>query len=186
MTKKWTIPMKCMRYLPIVFAAAGLLIAADNPAAAPPMPELEEPAVIKMDTLEYDEHAKPFVEFKHRKHTSDFSRKYPQFFENGCGTCHHDDEGQPLSDLAPGDDVDYCIDCHSEPGTVPRDVKKQMRAQDLSLSEEKAWELEYHAEAIHDLCRGCHRDVKRHDRTTQAPTTCMKCHTKDEEKGANP
>lgn len=178
--------MKYVRYLPIVLAVAMLPVAADSPQAAPPMPELAEPAVIKMDTLEYDGHTKPFVEFKHRKHTSDFSRKYPQFFESGCGTCHHDDEGRPLTDLAPGDDVNYCIDCHSEPGTVPRDVKKQMRAQDLSLSEKNAWELEYHAEAIHDLCRGCHRDVKRHDRTTKAPATCMKCHTKDEERGANP
>ena len=118
-------------------------------------------------------------------------------FLAGVGSCKHECEDVPEPEppngscdtsnvTYPGSVVpifeQYCIDCHSEPGTVPRDVKKQMRAQDLSLSEEKAWELEYHAEAIHDLCRGCHRDVKRHDRTTQAPTTCMKCHTKEEER----
>ena len=164
----------------IVGSAAVLLVTVSALQAAAPMPELAEPEVIQMNTPDYDQHSKPYVEFKHRSHTSDFPQKYPQFFENGCGTCHHDDEGLPRTDLAPGDDINYCIDCHSSPGTVPREVKQQMRAQDLSRDDKKAWELEYHAEAIHDLCRGCHRKVRKHDRTTKAPITCMQCHTKDE------
>jgi hypothetical protein len=50
----------------------------------------------------------------------------------------------------------------------------------LSLAEKRAWEREYHAEALHDLCKGCHRMVKKKDRSTSAPTTCLKCHTPDE------
>jgi hypothetical protein len=164
----------------LVGAAALLLSTAPALPAAAPMPELAEPETIQMNAPEYETHTKPLVEFKHRSHTSDFPQKYPQFFENGCGTCHHDDEGQPRTDLAPGGDVNYCIDCHSEPGAVPREIKREMRAQDLTRSEKKTRELEYHAEAVHDLCRGCHRKVRKFDRTTKAPTTCMKCHTKDE------
>lgn len=170
---------KTTRPCTAVAAAALLLVAVGvRPAAA--MQEMTEPEILQMNTLDYEEHTKPFVEFKHRNHTGKFPQKFPQFFEKGCGTCHHDDEGEPLTELAPGDDINYCVDCHSEPGTVPGDVKKQMRARDLTRAEKKSWELEYHAEAVHDLCRGCHREVRKHDRATKAPTTCMQCHTKDE------
>lgn len=160
--------------LTAMLTAAAALLAGTVPATAGDVPE-----IIAMDNLDYDEHTKPIVEFPHQRHTDAFPQKYPDFFSAGCGSCHHDDEGKALTDLAPGDDVNACIDCHSEPGKVPSDVKKQMREQKLSREEKKSWEREYHAEAVHDLCRGCHRKVRKADRSTSAPTSCMKCHTKD-------
>lgn len=153
--------------LAVISAAAGLMAAADVPDVIP---------------MKYKdaENTKPIVEFPHQKHTGQFQDKFPAQFIDGCGTCHHDDHGRPLSDLKPGDEVDACIECHSEPGEVPKEVKQQMRAKDLSLDEKRAREREYHAEAMHDLCKGCHREVKRKNRASPAPITCMKCHTPDE------
>lgn len=152
----------------VLLAGAGLMAAATVPD------------VIEMKHEAYAAHEKPIVEFKHKSHTSEFQEKYPDFFKNGCGTCHHDDEGQPLTELEAGDEVNACIECHSEPGEITREVRKQMQEKDLSYEEKKAMEREYHAEALHDLCRGCHRNVKKENRDTVAPTTCMKCHTKDD------
>ena len=161
----------------IASVGAAVLIASAAVAAA-----ADAPDVIEMQNDAYPEHTKPIVEFPHKKHTEAFPEKYPDFFRDGCGTCHHDDEGRPLTDLAPGDDVDSCIQCHSKPGDVPSEVKKQLRREDLSREEKNIREREYHAEALHDRCRGCHREVKRKDRSTAAPTTCFKCHTTDESK----
>lgn len=156
-----------------VFAivAFGIMIASGGLMAAATMPD-----TIKLENPEYTDYSKPIVEFPHQKHTSEFQTKYPSAFSDGCGTCHHDDDGRALSALAPGDDVTACIECHSNPGRVPREIKKQMRQQNLSLSEKRSQELEYHAEAMHDLCRGCHRKIKKENRSTVAPTTCFKCH----------
>jgi hypothetical protein len=149
-------------------------------AAAALMAAATVPDVIELKHEQYAEHTKDIVEFPHQKHSAEFQAKFPAQFIDGCGTCHHDDDGAPLSDLQPGDDVNPCIECHSEPGEIPREVKQQLREKDLSLDQRRAREREYHAEALHDLCKGCHREVKRKNRASNAPTTCRKCHTPEE------
>ena len=42
----------------------------------------------------------------------------------------------------------------------------------------KAEKLQWHAEAIHDNCRGCHRAFNKKYKPKKAPTTCTKCHPK--------
>jgi hypothetical protein len=158
----------------IVPLLAGLLTAVGLTTAA------EMPDVIKMENPAYSEHTKPIVEFPHNKHTDQFPSKQPELFSEGCGTCHHDEDGQPLVDLTAGDAVNPCIECHSEPGRIPGEIKKQMREENLSREERQVREREYHAEALHDKCRGCHRSVRKKDRSTSAPTTCLKCHTRDD------
>ena len=155
----------------IIGCALAILPAAVGAAAA------EMPEIIKMQNPAYSEHTKPLVEFPHKKHTAEFSSKQPELFVNRCGACHHDEDGQPLVDLKAGDPADPCIGCHSEPGRIPGEVKKQMREQNLSREERQVREREYHAEALHDKCRGCHRKVRKKNRSTSAPTTCLKCHT---------
>jgi cytochrome c553 len=122
----------------------------------------EVPDVIKMESKAY-KHKKGIVEFTHKKHTAEYGAK--------CGECHHDDKGKPLTELKEGDDVQKCIECHSKPGEKP----KGKDAPRLSDKEAR----EYHAEALHDNCKGCHREHNKKNKTRAAPTTCSKCHPKN-------
>jgi hypothetical protein len=125
--------------------------------------------VIKMQNPAY-EHTKGIVEFSHRKHFTEYGAS--------CGDCHHDDKGQPLADLKEGDDVKGCFECHSKPGDVPKDVKKEWREKKLKRDEMKKLELEYHAEALHANCIDCHKDWNKANKSKAAPTSCSKCHPK--------
>ncbi|MFO7965809.1 MAG: cytochrome c3 family protein [Desulfobacterales bacterium] len=126
------------------------------------------PDVVEMKNPAYEKHTRGIASFTHKKHTETYGI--------GCGECHHDDSGEPLTDLEYGDEVKNCIECHSIPGQPPRgkDAPKLTEAQ----------KLEYHAEAIHENCRDCHRKynkekgLKRKD-PGYAPTTCSQCHPKE-------
>jgi hypothetical protein len=135
----------------LAFSFAGGLSAASKAAD-----------VIKMENKIYDKHTRPIVNFTHKKHAEDY--------KIGCGDCHHDEKGRPLTNLKPGDPVQGCAECHSKPGEKPKgkDAPKLTRQQ----------ELEYHAEAVHENCRGCHRDHNKKTGTKDAPTLCTACHQK--------
>ncbi len=128
------------------------------------------PDVIKLQNKAYEKHTKGIVEFSHKKHSEDYAKASPDLYKDGCGACHHDDKGKPRTDLKNGVEVKNCIECHKKPGEKPKgkDAPK--------LSKKEA--LEYHAEAIHDNCRGCHKDYNKANKTKAAPTTCTKCHPK--------
>jgi hypothetical protein len=118
--------------------------------------------VIEMKNKAYKKHTKSIVMFTHKIHYTDYGVD--------CGACHHDENGEPLK-LKEGDSVASCIDCHSIPSRKPRAKKG---APKMSKSER----LEYHAEAIHYNCIGCHKDVKRKNKAANAPTSCKTCHPK--------
>jgi hypothetical protein len=120
------------------------------------------PDVIKMDTKGYTEHTKGIVEFHHKKHIEEYKLT--------CGECHHDKDHKPLANLKAGDNVQGCIECHKIPGEKPKgkDAPK--------LSEKEV--LQYHAEAMHQNCQGCHKEYNKKNNTNTAPTTCVKCHPK--------
>lgn len=120
------------------------------------------PDVIEMKNKAYDKHTKAIVEFSHKKHSTEY--------KIGCGECHHDDKGKPLTNLKAGDPVKSCIECHKIPGERPkgRDAPKLNKKERLA----------YHAEAIHYNCRDCHKDYNKKNNTKKAPQTCSKCHTK--------
>lgn len=129
--------------------------------------------VIRMESPAY-EHTKGIVEFTHKKHVEEYG--------SACGDCHHDDKGQPLADQAAIDAFGKvkCIECHSKPGEVPKDVKKEWREKKISRDEKKKLELEYHAEAVHMNCIDCHKKWNRENKSKAAPTSCSKCHPKTE------
>ncbi len=120
------------------------------------------PDMIKMESPAY-EHKKGIVEFSHKKHVDEYGAN--------CGECHHDDKGNPLTELKEGDAVQKCIECHNKPGQKPRgkDAPK--------LSKEE--KLQYHAEALHQNCKDCHKKYNKENNTKAAPTTCTKCHPKE-------
>lgn len=127
--------------------------------------------VIQMKNPKYEEHTKGIVAFSHKKHIEEY--------KIGCGDCHHDDKGKPLTDLKMGDDVQSCIECHKIPGDMPGSLKKEMREAKASREEIKAKELEYHAEAIHDNCISCHKEHNKKTKTKDAPQSCTQCHPKE-------
>ncbi len=136
------------------------------------------PDVIPLNDPTYKEHKKGIVQFEHKKHWDDYSKAYPELYPSQCGECHHDDKGQPLTELKDGDDVQKCIECHKIPGEVPKKLKKEWREKKLKKAEKKKLELEYHAEALHDNCRTCHKKFNKKYKPKKAPTTCAKCHPK--------
>jgi hypothetical protein len=139
----------------------------------------EVPATIDLNDPAYKEHEKGIVHFEHLKHQTDYAKKYPQFYKNGCGECHHDKDNKPLTGLKPGDDVQKCIECHKIPSEMPAKVKKELKAQNASKEEIKKKELEYQAEAMHDNCESCHREFNKELKPEKkAPTTCASCHPK--------
>jgi predicted CXXCH cytochrome family protein len=115
--------------------------------------------VIKMNNKAYT-HTKGIPEFTHKKHVALYNAK--------CGDCHHDDKGKAIDNLKEGDNVQSCFECHKKPG------RKPMGTDAPKLSPQQ--ELEYHAEAMHTNCVGCHKEFKKANNTTKAPTACTKCH----------
>lgn len=127
--------------------------------------------VVELKTVDYTQHTKKPVVFEHKKHQKEYAEKYPELYEAGCGECHHDENHKPLTNLKKGDAVQKCIECHKIPAYIKgKEAKK--------LSEEQ--KLEYHANALHENCKGCHKTFnKKFNKTAKngAPTTCKKCHT---------
>ncbi|MFZ5570428.1 MAG: cytochrome c3 family protein [Thermodesulfobacteriota bacterium] len=119
--------------------------------------------VVKMEHKAYTKHTKGIVQFSHKKHAEDYKA--------GCGDCHHDEKGKPLTSLKAGDDVKNCFDCHSKPGLAP----KGKGAPKLSKKEKVQ---QYHAEAIHANCIDCHKTHNKTTKTKAAPVTCKDCHPK--------
>lgn len=117
--------------------------------------------VVKMENKIYDKHKKGIVEFTHKKHNEDY--------KIGCGDCHHDAEGKALNELKMGDEVQGCAECHKKPG--------ELKGKDAKGKSDKE-KREYHANALHDNCIGCHKDFNKKNNTKKAPQTCAKCHPK--------
>jgi hypothetical protein len=97
-----------------LFTAGGILA-----KAVPDMIKLQDPA--------YKEHKKGVVEFTHGKHQKEYAEKYPEFYKNGCGECHHDKDNKPLSNLKEGDDVQKCIECHKIAAEAPKGKKAKKK-----------------------------------------------------------
>lgn len=148
-----------------LFLAAGICVAA-------------APDVIKMDNKAYESHKKGIVEFHHLKHAETYATEYPDLYKDGCGVCHHDDQGKPLTDLTSESEVQSCIACHKIPGEVPKDLKKKWKTDKVKKAEKDKMARDYHAEAVHDNCRGCHKAFNKKYKPKKAPTSCTKCHPK--------
>lgn len=150
----------------VISAFFGILFAAVCLHAGTTVPD-----EVQMNNPAYEEHSKAIVTFSHKKHTDEYAKANPDLYKNGCGECHHDENNQPLS-LQEGDDVKNCIECHKLPGKEPSTKKDEPK---LSESEK----LQYHAYAIHENCKGCHKAYNEASGTKDAPTTCTKCHPKE-------
>lgn len=125
---------------------------------------------IRMENKQaFDEHKQGIVIFTHKKHVEEH--------KIGCGDCHHDKDGKPLTDLKVGDDVQSCLACHVK-GQADRAALRGM-----SPDQRKKEEVKYYYGAIHENCQGCHEkynEEKAGDkRKGPAPVSCTQCHPKD-------
>jgi len=117
------------------------------------------PIIAPMNESSYA-HKKKIVQFKHKKHVSVYNIK--------CGECHHDNKGNPVT-IKHGTNVDRCIKCHSKPGEI-----KGKKAKGMTKKQKRT----YHANALHDKCRGCHKELRKSKKSRNAPISCSKCHKK--------
>jgi hypothetical protein len=127
---------------------------------------------IKMENKAYAEHTKAIVMFPHIKHTKEYVEQNPDLFKAGCGECHHDKDNKPLTNLKECDKMQKCIECHKKPGYI-----KGKEAKGLSKEQKR----EYHANAIHDNCKSCHKKFNKSKKLKSkdpgaAPVTCKQCH----------
>lgn len=119
-------------------------------------------------TMDYNNYAKrrkappryKVLKFEHKKHNIEY--------KISCGQCHHDEDNEPL-DLKAGDEVQQCVECHTE----------------LHKTKENRKDIELLENAFHENCKGCHKEIniKAGDpkgRKGPAPTRCSKCHEKAE------
>ncbi len=128
----------------------------------------EVPDEITMDYNKYTirKYTPPKYEvfvFTHKKHNIDY--------KISCGECHHDKEGNPFKDLKIGDNVQQCVECHT-------DLKKTKKNKKSILLLENA---------IHGNCKVCHKrlNIEAGDpkgRKGPAPVSCKECHIKVEGK----
>jgi hypothetical protein len=167
-----------MKKRSILLTAATVVIAALF-AATLIYAGTEVKEIIELKDPAYKKHKKGVVKLEHKKHQADYAQKYPEFYKNNCGECHHDKDNKPLAGLKEGDNVQKCIECHKIASEMPKKDVKAMREKKASKKEIKTKKLEYHAEALHYNCRGCHRLYnKKYKPKKKAPTTCVKCHPK--------
>jgi len=136
------------------------------------------PEVIPMENKAYPAHTKGIVQFSHAKHMNDYAKAHPDLNKDGCGACHHDENGKPLTGLKDGDPVKGCIECHKNPGQPPKEVKQEWKDKKIEGAEKDKLERQWHAEALHQNCWGCHKEVQKATGKKDAPTVCTKCHVK--------
>lgn len=150
----------------VLFVGAGIYA-----KAVPEEIELKDPA--------YQEHKKGVVKFSHGKHQKEYAKQYPELYKNSCGECHHDKDNKPLTSLKEGDDVQKCIECHK----IASEAPKGKAAPKKLTKKEKI--KDYHAEALHENCKSCHRNFNKAYKPKKAPVTCSTCHpgAKDEDEG---
>ena len=129
---------------------------------------------IAFNNAAYDKHIEAVVVFDHKKHSTEYFDDYPELYGSSCGECHHDKDNQALVDLKAGDEVESCLSCHKKPEYI-----KGRAAKGLSKEQRR----EYHANALHDNCKGCHKPYNKKRRLKPgkdgyAPQTCVTCHDK--------
>ena len=101
------------------------------------------------------------VTFQHIKHAEEYTE--------GCGSCHHDSDMEPIEDF--DTDVVYtCIDCHDSEGLIRGPLAENTHSEDELI--------EHRANVIHMVCINCHTEYNSQQHSVTAPEACRKCHEK--------
>ena len=139
-----------------VFMTAVLFLTVGSLIAA------DAPDTITMESKVYPKHTKGLVTFSHKEHVD--------HKDIGCTDCHHNEKGDKNT-WKEGDEVQKCEACHPKVGKPPKGMKKTEKVK------------EYHKEALHKNCKGCHKEMI--DKDSEMGKTLLKgctgCHPKKKE-----
>ena len=152
--------MKKRSLLVLVVAALGVVFLFAGVYAAQQAPD-----TITMETKVYKKHKKSLVTLTHKKHNVDY--------KIGCADCHHVyKEGK--NTWKEGDKVQKCDakGCHDK-AKAPKAKEGEKK-----LKRKEKASQGFHYSAIHENCVGCHKDLKKADKTKAVPTKCAQCHPK--------
>jgi len=99
-------------------------------------------------------------------------------FSNNCQVCHHE---QAIGETIVGCTTSGCHDLDQAPRTDDRRLVKDEKVR-----------IRYYKNAYHDLCIGCHKEIKQKNKAQEAsklalgaqslpagPTGCNECHPKE-------
>ena len=111
----------------------------------------EVPETLVIDGCKIEKSA---VDFPHKAH----------FELATCIDCHHTSEGLTAETVADME-VDQCALCHAEP-----ELEETPKCSDKSTK----------TNPYHILCIKCHKDTKKENAETTAPTKCTACHPKED------
>lgn len=134
--------------------------AAQALSPSPAAPGSVQDIIEMKHTDAFSAHKMGIVLFNHNVHAA----PAPDGYGLACGECHHDENGAPL-ELAEGDPVQGCMECHDKP-------EKPVKPQGIAAEEWAAMQLEYYYGAIHANCIDCHRAGQA------GPVKCAECHPK--------
>jgi len=117
------------------------------------------PDRVEMNSTVYETHRKPIVTFTHKKHAEDYNI--------ACKDCHHVyEDGKNV--WKEGDPVQKCQECHNKDKPSPDERRSMSDAEKIA---------QFHYEALHENCQGCHKRVKMEGKPT-GPISCSQCHVK--------
>jgi len=115
--------------------------------------ESEIPYLFKYSLSTRNMNTENQVIFNHSKHAMEYKIT--------CVDCHHQ--------LEPGAEAvgENCLDCHGSKAIRSaqqnRRISKEKRAQPYLI-------------ALHDMCVGCHKELKAYDPYSRVPVACWGCH----------
>ena len=120
----------------------------------------DAPETIELNSKVYGKHRKSLVTFTHKKHAEDY--------KVACADCHHVyKDGKNV--WKEGDPVQKCEECHSKDKPSPDERKTMSDAEKMK---------NFHYEAIHENCKGCHMELKKAGKPT-GPVSCTDCHPRE-------
>jgi len=125
----------------------------------------QAPDTITMESKVYKKHKKTLVNLSHKKHNVDYAIP--------CNDCHHVyKDGKNV--WKEGEEVKKCDaeGCHSK-AKAPKAKEGEKK-----LSRKEKASQGYHYSAVHENCVGCHKAIKKKDKTKAVPTKCTECHPK--------
>ena len=146
--------MKKGTFLLTLISAVGIVLVVSGARAAQ-----ETPDTVQMNSSVYKTHRQPIVTLEHKKHAADYGI--------ACTDCHHVYE-DGKNTWKEGDSVEGCDACHDKDKPSPDERRTMSEAEKMK---------NFHYEAIHENCKGCHMELKKAGKPT-GPVSCSRCYVK--------
>jgi len=124
--------------------------------------ESEIPHVFKYSLATRNMNYEHSVIFKHSNHAMEY--------KISCVDCHHQ--------LEPGAEAvkQNCLDCHGS---------KAIRSKPPNRRSPAEKKVQPYLIVLHDMCVGCHKELKAYDPYSKVPVACWRCHVRKRKSGIN-